>query len=114
MAKEYIEKRGEGYYLVGSRVSLDVIVARFLEGASPESIVESFPTVTLEQVFGALAFYLSNRVAIDAYLAEGERIFEKMAKISRAKNPLLFRRLEQAKHKSRARSPKKAAWPKLQ
>ena len=97
MAKDYIEKRGEGYYLVGSRVSLDVIVSRFLEGASPESIVESFPTVTLEQVFGALAFYLSNRAAVDAYLAEGERKFEKMAKISRAQNPVLFRRLEQAK-----------------
>jgi uncharacterized protein (DUF433 family) len=56
MAKDYNEKRGEGYYLVGSRVSLDIIVSRFLEEASPESIVESFSTVTLEQVFGALAF----------------------------------------------------------
>jgi uncharacterized protein (DUF433 family) len=97
MAKDYIEKRGEGYYLVGNRVSLDSIVYRFLEGYSPESIVESFPSVSLEQVYGALAFYLANRREIDAYLAEGEREYERMVRVSRAENPLLYRRLEQAR-----------------
>ena len=36
---------------------------------SPESIVQSFPLLTLEQVYGALAFYLANRAEIDTYLA---------------------------------------------
>lgn len=49
----------EGAYRVaGSRVSLDSIVYCFREGLSPESIAESFPTLTLEQVYGAIAFYL--------------------------------------------------------
>jgi uncharacterized protein (DUF433 family) len=97
MAKDYIEKRGEGYYVVGNRVSLDSIVYAFLDGYSPESIVDSFPAVTLEEVHGALAFYLANRPEIDEYLAEGEREFEKMRLASRAKNPALYRKIEEAR-----------------
>ena len=106
MAKDYIEKRGAGYYVVGSRVSLDSIVYDFLDGNSPESILESYPTLTLEQVLGSLAFYLGNRVEIDAYLAEGEREAEKMREISRAENPLLYRRLEQARRDLNAQKQK--------
>jgi hypothetical protein len=37
-------------------------------------MVESYPALTLEQVHGALAFYLANQNEVDAYLAEGQRI----------------------------------------
>ncbi|HTV56785.1 MAG TPA: DUF433 domain-containing protein [Terriglobia bacterium] len=74
MARECVEKRNGGYYFVGSRVSLDSVVYRFLDGASPESIVDNFPTLPPEQVYGAITFYLANRAAIDAYLTETEKI----------------------------------------
>jgi|SRR3981189_2815139 uncharacterized protein (DUF433 family) len=106
MAKDYIEKRETGYYVIGSRVSLDSIVYAFLDGNSAEGIVESYPTLTLEQVHGSLAFYLANRAEIDAYLAEGERETEKMREISRAENPLLYRRLEQARRDLNAQKQK--------
>ena len=106
MAKDYIEKRETGYYVIGSRVSLDSIVYAFLDGNSAEGIVESYPTLTLEQVHGSLAFYLANRKEIDAYLAEGERETEKMREISRAENPLLYRRLEQARRDLNAQKQK--------
>jgi uncharacterized protein (DUF433 family) len=106
MAKDYIEKRGTGYYVIGSRVSLDSIVYAFLDGNSAEGIVESYPTLTLEQVHGSLAFYLANRAEIDAYLAEAEREAEKMREISRAENPLLYRRLEQARRDLNAQKQK--------
>jgi hypothetical protein len=87
-------------------VSLDSIVYAFLDGNSAEGIVESYPTLTLEQVHGSLAFYLANRAEIDAYLAEGERETEKMREISRAENPLLYRRLEQARRDLNAQKQK--------
>ena len=37
MAKEYVEKRDGGYYIAGSRVSLDSVVYEFLNGSSPEA-----------------------------------------------------------------------------
>jgi uncharacterized protein (DUF433 family) len=106
MAKDYIEKRDTGYYVIGNRVSLDSIAYAFLDGNSAEGIVESYPTLTLEQVHGSLAFYLANRPEIDAYLAEGEREAEKLREISRAENPLLYRRLEQARRDLNAQKQK--------
>ena len=79
MPKEYIEQREGGDYVAGSRVSLDSLVYAFLRGESPEGIAESFPALTLEQVYGAIAFYLANRDQIDAYLRAGEQDFESPA-----------------------------------
>jgi uncharacterized protein (DUF433 family) len=76
MAKEYIEERNGGYYLAGTRISLDSIVQCFNEGLSPEAIVGEFETLTLAQVFGAIAFYLENQPAIDPYRLRQLKRFE--------------------------------------
>ena len=73
MAREYVENRDGGYYLIGSRVSLESVIFLFLDGASPETIVDEFPTLSLEQVYGAITFYLADRAKIDAYLTESDR-----------------------------------------
>lgn len=67
----YIETRNGGWYVAGTRISLDSIVYSFREGLSPESIVhDCFPSLTLEQVYGTIAFYLANRSDVDRYLEE--------------------------------------------
>ncbi len=66
MVREYIEKRDGTYYIAGSRVALESVIWEFLEGASPESIADDFPTLSLEQVYGAITFYLANRAGADA------------------------------------------------
>jgi uncharacterized protein (DUF433 family) len=97
MPKEYVEKREGAYRISGTRVSLDSIVYAFLRGAAPESIAQSFPAVTLEEVYGAIAFYLAHQTEIDAYLQEGEREFEALRQQARQSNPLLYRKLEEAR-----------------
>ncbi len=92
MAKDYIEKRETGYYLIGSCISLDSIVYAFLDGNSPQGILESYSTLTSEEVHGSLAFYLDNPTEIDAYLAEGEREFKRLREESRAKSPVFHER----------------------
>jgi uncharacterized protein (DUF433 family) len=105
MAKDYIEKRETGYYVIGSRIPLDTIVIAFLNGESPEGIVESFPALTLEQVYGGIAFYLSNRAVVDKYLEEAERESERQRADSRAKNPLFYERLRSILDGKRAVEP---------
>ena len=95
-AKQYIEQRDEGYWIEETRISLDSIVYAFLNGESPESIAQNFPLLLLEQVYGAITFYLANRELIDAYLKEGEEEFEKLQKSLREKNPLLYQKLKDA------------------
>ena len=44
MEKQYVERRDEGYWIAGTRVSLDSVVFAFLDGLSPETIAaECFP-----------------------------------------------------------------------
>jgi uncharacterized protein (DUF433 family) len=97
--REYVEQRDGGYWIAGSRVSLDSIVYVFLRGASPESIARSFPLITLEDVYGAIAFYLGHQAQIDAYLRQGEAEFEALRKQAREANPLLYKKLEEARQR---------------
>jgi uncharacterized protein (DUF433 family) len=91
----------EGACRVGDTgVSLDSLVYLFREGMSAESMVESYPALTLEQVHGALAFYLANRPKIDAYLAEGQRAAESLHAKSARTNAELIAKLRRARHAS--------------
>ena len=49
VALEFIERRGGGYYFIGSRVSFESVVDQFLQGESPEGIVQSYPSLSLLQ-----------------------------------------------------------------
>jgi uncharacterized protein (DUF433 family) len=94
--KQYVEEREGCYRISGKRVSLDSIIYLFLSGASPESIVQSFPALTLEEVYGGITFYLANHKVINAYLEEGEKIFETLRKHSQETNPLFYQKLRDA------------------
>ena len=96
-AKSYIEYRQEAFWVAQTRISLDSIVYAFQRGLSPESIVQSFPLLTLEQVYGAIAFYLANRTEIDAYLAAEAEAFESMPQPLQTSNPDLYDKLLKAK-----------------
>ncbi len=96
-AKAYVEYRNEGYWIEGTRISLDSIVYLFQQGTSPESIVQAFPLLTLEQVYGAITFYLANRDEINAYLAEEEAAFDAMPQPLKSDDPTLYDKLMAAK-----------------
>ena len=51
-----------------SRVTLDVLLADYLNGISPEEIVRQLDTLTLADVHGAIAYYHRHRADVDAYL----------------------------------------------
>lgn len=95
-AKQYVERRGEGFWIEGTRVSLDSIVYSFLNGESPESIAQNFPLVSLEQVYGAVTFYLANRELVDEYLQKGEAEFQRLQKACQERSPGLSQVLTSA------------------
>ena len=68
MSKEYIEQRDGNYYVSGTRVSLDSLIHAFRRGESPETICQNFEILHLEEVYGAIAYYLANQAGMDAYL----------------------------------------------
>jgi uncharacterized protein (DUF433 family) len=97
MSKDYVTQTDGAYRIAGTRVSLDSVVYAWLNGLSPESIADSYPTLTLEQVHGALAYYLAHQAEIDQYLSQGEAEFEqlrqKLNERLRETKPLLYQKL---------------------
>lgn len=80
IVESYVEQRDGGYYVAGTRISLDSIIYPFKSGASPEAILRSFPLIgSLEKVYGAITFYLANRELIENYLCEQERLSQELA-----------------------------------
>ena len=69
----YVEQRNGGFYVAGTRVSLDSNVYSFKAGDSPETIRQNLSSLTLEQVYGAITFYLAHEQEVDANIIEGER-----------------------------------------
>ena len=100
MIKEYVEQRDGAYRITGTRVSLDSIVYAFQRGASPESIQRSFPPLTLEQIYGAIAYYLAHREEVDQYLLDGEAEFEKLRLASREAHPDWVEKLDRVRQEA--------------
>ena len=56
----------------GTRVSLDVVLRAFRDGATPEEIVLQFDTLPLADVYAVIGHYLRHRPAFDEYLRANE------------------------------------------
>jgi uncharacterized protein (DUF433 family) len=69
----------QGAVRVGkTRVTLDTLISAFKGGAAPETIVRQFDTLQLPDVYAAIAYYLTHRDEVEAYLAEGEKLGEEI------------------------------------
>src|SRR5437763_11449390 len=97
MTSEYIEQRNGGYYVVGTRISLDSVVYSFERGNSPETIQKEFPLLRLPQIYGAIAFYLDHQAAIRSYLEAKEQAIEASSVPLAEANPELWARLQRAR-----------------
>ena len=94
LMKDYIEKMpGGGWRVAGSRVSLDSIVHAYWEGRMPEAIAADFPSLSLEQIHGAIAFYLSQRQEVDSYLSSRSKRWDALRTASEAGHAGLLRRV---------------------
>ena len=98
--RSYVEKTGGTYGIAGTRVSLDSVVYAFRDGLSPESIRESYPVLSLEEVQGAITFYLARQNEIDDYLAEGEKRSDELWRESQDLNSELIARLRQTRRET--------------
>lgn len=105
MQREYVEMRSGGYYVAGSRVSLASIIYEYSDGAAPETMRQNFPTLSLEQIHGAIAFYLGHREESENYLHELERKWDELERTAKPASPELQQRIEEA----RKRLPAKQA-----
>ena len=91
---EYIEEREGGLYVAGSRVSLASIIVAFQNGAAPETIRRNYPSLSLAQVYGAIAFYLNHPAESKAYLANLQEKWNALEQASHAPPAEMQERLD--------------------
>jgi uncharacterized protein (DUF433 family) len=66
----HVEEREGTYYVRGQRVPLSGIIYDWKNGASPETIADNFPILSLVEVYGAITFYLDHRQELNEHFAQ--------------------------------------------
>ncbi len=57
--------------LKGTRVGIETILYDYIHcGRTPAAIADAYPSLSLEQVYATILYYLHNREAVSAYLTD--------------------------------------------
>ncbi|HEV2579431.1 MAG TPA: DUF433 domain-containing protein [Ktedonobacteraceae bacterium] len=57
--------------LKGTRIGIETVLYDFIHRQhSPETIAQTYPSLTLEQVYATILYYLHNKEAVSKYLAD--------------------------------------------
>lgn len=86
-----------------TRVLLDLIVYAYQQGETPEHIVQMYPTLTLDQVYLAIGYYLRHRQSVDTYI---ERMEEEAQAIQHEIEATYPPKVSQADLLARLQTPK--------
>lgn len=74
-----IREDAAGALRVGnSRVLLELVIRAFQDGATPETIIQRYSTLTLPDVYAVITYYLNHRSEIEKYLAQREQQAEEV------------------------------------
>lgn len=96
-----LRQEASGAIRVGeTRVLLELVIRAFQDGATPEAIVQRYPTTTLADIYAVIAYYLRHREIIERYLLEREqradvvqgKIKARQGDLSEIRNRLLSQR----------------------
>src|SRR5260370_35545560 len=68
-----MERWDGGCSRIGSRVPIDRVVWEYRNGEDPATIQSHYPTLSLEQVNGAIAFYLNHKDEVEQVMEERKR-----------------------------------------
>ena len=76
--------------IANTRVTINVVIACYQHGDTPESIHEGFPTVSLADIYAVVAYYLNNQDELDAFLRKQDEEDEEYLRKMEAEHPEMF------------------------
>ena len=93
-SKTYVRSDESGVLRVGNtRVMLDSVVAAFEQGHSPETIRQQYPALGLEEVYGAIAYYLGHHAEVSEYMRRQGALWDQWRSQSAGKPSAVVERL---------------------
>jgi uncharacterized protein (DUF433 family) len=94
----YVREDQYGVLRVGNtRVMLDSVVASFEQGHTAESICDQYPALSLAEVYGAIAYYLTHREEVREYLQRQQAQWDALREKSEREPSEVVRRLRAIK-----------------
>jgi Protein of unknown function (DUF433) len=89
--------------VAGSRVTLASVIYEYRDGAAAETIRQNFPTLSLEQIYGAIAFFLGHEQEVGSYLSELEKKWDELERAAKPASAELQQRIEEAQKRRLAK-----------
>ena len=83
-----LETDMDGVVRVGkTRVTLEMVVSAFLDGASAEEIAYQYPSLALADIYAVIAYYLRRRSEVDTYVRRRQEQAAAMQKQNESRFP---------------------------
>ena len=96
--------RPDDIRLKGSRIGIETILNEYLFRArTPEEIANIYTSLTLEQVYATILYYLHNKEAVGKYITEWVEWGDKMREEQRRNPPAVTEKLRKFKAERDAR-----------
>lgn len=70
----YVEARDDNLYIGQSRVTLQTLIEAWQSGRTPEQLQDSFPSLSLVAIYGAITHYLEHKDEADAFFRETDQL----------------------------------------
>ena len=86
----------------GTRVGIEIVIEKFLDGASPKEIQGHYPNLTLKQIYATITYYLFNKNTVDAYMEADRKRAETAYEVQRKNPPPGVKRLMKIKAQQEA------------
>lgn len=108
--QSYVQERESVLYVGDTRVTLASLIGAWqTEGYTAEEARLAFPSLTLAQVYGAIAYYLERQAALDAAFRADAETYDRLRAQERQERADFFRQLEERRTRlseSAAQSPR--------
>jgi len=95
--------RPDDIRLQGSRIGIETILYEYLFRARTPEEIANYTSLTLEQVYATILYYLHNKEAVGQYITEGLEWGEKMREEQRRNPPTVTEKLRKFKAERDAR-----------
>lgn len=80
----YVEAREGNLYVGQSRVTLQTLIEAWQSGRTPEQLQDSFPTLPLVAIYGAITHYLEHKDESDAFFRETDELEARRQQVDEA------------------------------
>jgi uncharacterized protein (DUF433 family) len=105
----YVEARAGNLYIGQSRIPFQTLIEAWQSGRTPEQLQESFPTLPLVAIYGAITHYLEHKDESDAFFRETDELDARRQQAEEASHADFYadmrRRIDLARRRLGGESP---------